>query len=98
MGLHIVFDNFPDNLEQLIIHKDEEKGLEWEFLYRYSEDGIQHPAYAGRVGEIEDHVATYNVYTQNTYMVKEYLNDDDIFVNKIEVISHGGELLLTVEC
>lgn len=94
----IVFDNFPDNLEQLIIHKDEEKGLEWEFLYRYSEDGVQHPAYVGRVGEIEDHVATYNVITQNTYMVKEYLNDDDIFVNKIEVISHEGELLLTVEC
>ena len=93
---------FPDPLITIEAVMTEENGLDWYYAYYESEDSTyQYSGYRPwSSNPIEDHVLVYNnVMIRGTYYAfKEYYNEDDTKVIKVEVYNQDlTELLLTVQ-
>ena len=94
---HGHFYSLPDELDKLMISRNTETGLNWMFFYRYSEDSTYESNTKGWMYDsITDHVAHYNVYAHSPYTLNVYYNNDDIFVNKIEVLNDNAQILYTI--
>ena len=93
--------HLPDPLITIRACNDEETGIRWTYLYYESEDSdTQYSFTPYTSASIVDHVLTYEYIWMRDqyYSFKEYYNEDDTKVIKLEVYNMDfSQLLLTIE-
>ena len=96
------FYTLANPLDSLRVVENEEEGLQWTIIYKYDEtETYDYESYASQI-DSADHVVTYNARVYNDdytlYLIKEYYDENDAKVIKVEVYNaETEELLVTVQ-